>query len=239
MTKPTVRPALLWLLFLTSCNTLPIQNAQEQAEQTFKKDLVVRVDDTTYIGTGVLPNKLGYKITIKPKEKIDRLILQTCHRDETVDKPRTGWMNNEYTFNFIAQGGIENMGSCPIEIAALNKNTKNQFAYFDIQDIRKEISLKAHVKCNGTYKEFTGVGVCQSAEGLTQQVFFKEPVLVEGVGEKCAGFRTTDGFYYEWEMKRDKCIYYFVAKTKHQNGSRLAFRLNAIGYTSVPIPLTD
>lgn len=230
--------SILTLGFGVGCSILQTQSANEMASKTFRKDLKFEIDGKTYSGVAVLPRKPTYEIIFHPETKIERFIIQTCHRDATIDKPKTGWFSNKFTYKFTPQPGIEDSMSCPLEIAALDLNqTKNGFAFIEFQDQRPEISLKANIKCNGDYNLETGVGVCQSAAGLLQQVFFSEKVLLEGVTGECEGPESNDGFFWNWIMKDEKCVYYFVARTKHKNGKRLAFRLNAIGFNSVPVRL--
>lgn len=228
---------LIFLLYYQfGCSILEVKKAEEMASKTFRKDLKFEVDGKVYTGTAVLPRKTVYEITFYPETSIDRYIFQTCHRDDTIDKPKTGWFSNKYVYKFLPQTGIEDSRACALEVAALEKKqNKNGFAYIEFKDLRPEISLKGYLKCNGNYTIDDGVGVCQSAAGLRQEIFFQQKVLLEGVDENCKSPESEDGFFWSWNMKDNKCVYYFVAKEKHKNGKRLAYRLNAIGFTFVPV----
>jgi len=224
------------MLAIVSCSTFTVRDPQKEAEQTYRKDLKVKVDGKLYDGIGVLPRKPFYDITIYPEGKIDRLIIQNCHRDMTTDKPKTGWFSNEYTFRLMPVPGLEDNRSCPIEIASLEeKKTRNGFAFLDFQDVREEISLQGYLKCSGEYSIPKGVGICQAASGLRQSVFFQSQTILEGVEGDCDVMESKDGFLWEWNMQPGKCTYYFVARQKAKNGKRIAFRLNALGYTSIPV----
>jgi hypothetical protein len=224
------------LAFCASCSTYTVKDPQKLAEETYRKDLKLEIDGKTYEGTAVLTRKTSYELTIFPEGKMDRLIIQNCHRDMTTDKPKTGWFSNKHTFRFMPIPGMEDNRSCPLEIASLEeKKTRNGFAYIDFQDSREEISLRAYMKCNGEYSTPQGVGICQAASGLRQSVFFQSQTLLEGVEGECDVMESKDGFFWEWNATPGKCIYYFVAREKHKNGKRLAFRLNALGYTSIPV----
>lgn len=236
----TLRLILIGLavFFSLSCQTFDVPNPQKEAEQVYRKDLEIEVDGKTYYGVGVLPRKSNYKITIHPEGNIDRLIIQSCNREIVADKPEVkGWFNHSYSFTYWPLVGLEDNRTCPIEIASLEeKKTRNGFGYLDFRDARPEISLRSSIKCNGEYQNLEeGVGICQAPSGLRQQIFFQTQVLLEAVEPKeCDVMESKDGFFWEWNMAPRKCIYYFVARQKHANGNRLAFRLNALGFTVVP-----
>lgn len=220
--------------FQLGCNLIPIKDPQKEAEQIYKKDLQFIVDGVKYSGVAVLPFKSSYNITVIPEEKADRIIIQSCHRDITVDRPKSGWFNTKYSFVYSPIIGIEDNRNCALEIASLTKKQENAFAYIDIRDSRKEVSLKANMKCNGEYLDTEGVSVCQSAAGLRQGISFREKVLLEGVDFKCNVLETKDLYFWEWNMVPDKCVYYFVSNKKNEEGKRIIHRLNALGFTSSP-----
>lgn len=228
--------ALITVLF-SGCATYPVSDPQKEAEQTYRKDLRFKADGKEYEGVAVLPRKTAYEITLFPEGNIDRLIIQSCNREIIADKPKTdGWFNKSFMFKFLPLPGMEDNRTCPIEIASLEeKKTRNGFAYIDFQDVREEISLQGHLKCNGEYSTPKGVGICQAAAGLRQSVFFQTQTLLESVDGDCDIMESDDGYFWEWNMPRGKCIYYFVGRERHKNGKRLAFRLNSLGYTVVPV----
>ena len=233
---------------MSSCSflpTYPLMDVNKASQETYRKDLRVTVDGVEYRGLGVLPRKAKYQIKINPIGQINRLVIQTCHRDNTQDPPfdpktKKAWFSNTIEFSYWPERGIEDNRTCPIEIAALEEQKiRNGYAYFDSIDYREEISLPAHLRCNGEYDNpkllQPGVGICQTAAGLTQQIFFNTEVILEKVSKECDVMKSKDGFRWEWEAAKDKCVYYFVSNLKHKNGKRLAFRLNSIGFTAIPI----
>lgn len=220
-------------------------DVNKASQETFRKDLPVEIEGVKYKGVGVLPRKALYHFKIIPPGKVDRLIVQSCHADRTQDPPldpktKTSWFSNTIEFDYTVARGIEDNRVCAIEIASLEEQKlRNGYAYFDSIDYREEISLPAHLRCNGEYDNpkllQPGVGVCQTAAGLTQQIFFNTEVVLEKVNPECDVMKSKDGFMWEWDAPKDKCIYYFVSNLKHKNGKRLAFRLNSIGFTSIPV----
>lgn len=228
--------ALVFLL--AGCSLTPVVDTQKQAEQTYRKDMLVKVNDKEYPGVGVLPVSSFYKITVYPKEKISRLIVQNCHREFVIDKPKTGWFKTEYTFSIAPLTDVETNKLCQLEIAALNENTKNSFAFFEFDDTRPEVSLQSFLKCNGAYTvSNAGVSLCQSAEGLEQQIFFQERVMIGEIPSNCNEPKSEDGIFWSFVPNKSKCSYYFVARTKHKNGKRLMHRLTTLGYSAIPYPM--
>lgn len=229
---------IILLVLLLGCALTPPIDVKKQSEETYRKDMKVNVDGKDYVGTGVLPVKQTYKFTLYPKEKIDRLIVQNCHREFVIDKPKTGWFKNDYTFNFDPLPDVETNKLCQIEIAALNQNTRNSFAFFEFDDTRPEISLQAFVKCNGIYDvSRAGVSLCQSADGLKQQIFFQEKVLLGDLDPGCNAPETDDYFFWTFVPNKKKCSYYFVSRKLAKNGKRIAHRLTTVGYSSIPYPM--
>lgn len=220
--------------FNLGCSLLEVKDPQKQAEQIYKKDLALIIDGQKYSGVAVLPLKPSYNITVLPEEKADRLIIQSCHRDITIDKPKSGWFSSKYTFTYDPIIGVEDNRNCALEIASLTAKTENAFAYIDFRDSRPEISLPSSLKCNGQYSSSDGVSICQSAAGLRQSISFQDKTLIDGVDLKCNVMETKDRYTYEWNMVPDKCIYYFVSNKKNVAGKRIIHRLNALGFTSSP-----
>lgn len=229
---------IIFMIFslLTGCSLMQVQDAQKMAEQTYRKYLKFKVDGKEYFGVAVLPRKSSYEIKFFPETKITTYLIQTCHRDEPIDKPKTGWFSNEFEYRFLPQAGIEDQGACPLEVAALEESQKKDgFAFIEFRDVRGEISLDGNLRCNGVFEKVQGTAICQSAEGLIQEIFFNQKVLIEKAGNSCPNPESEDGFFWRLKMPKDKCSYYFTAREKHKNGERLSLRLTTIGYTASKI----
>lgn len=226
--------ALMIVVIFSGCSMLPVKSPEEMAKHTYRKELVFEVDGKKYAGIGVLPHKAFYDITFFPEAKVDSYIIQTCHRDVLIRKPKTGWFSNKYTYRYQPQVGLETKSTCALEVAALNESQKNEgFAFITYQDERPEISLKANMRCNGLFSNEQGVAICQTAAGLLQQVFFMQQVLIENVGGPCEMPTSDDGFFWNLKVSKDECTYFFTGREKHKNGKRLSFGLTTIGYTSI------
>lgn len=227
--------ALILGPFFIGCSSVPVDDPKKMAEQVYKKDLKVIIDGVTYQGLGVLPVKSSYEIVIAPEVKCQRITIQTKNRDVNLDEPKTGWLSNKVTYRYTPLLSAETDDNSSLEISCTNDKKKNAFAYLVFQDSRPEISLRAHMRCNGEYSTPSGVGVCQTAVGLRQEIFFQSRVVAEDIGDGCDFVKTKDGYFWEWIAIPGECEVDFTSATeRHANGKRLSFRLTAIGYTAIP-----
>jgi hypothetical protein len=225
-----------FFLMLSSCSSIVLPEKPETAGITFKHDLIVEVNGSKFKGIGVVPRHSQYTVKITPDEKIDRLIWQTCHQDDVIDKPKTGWFNKSYEFVLKDVPGVVDVTSCSLELISMNEaHRQNAFATIEFLDTRPEVSLPALLKCSGVMTNYSqGVSICQSSAGLVQQITFSEPVVNEGADGTCNVMNSKDRLVYTFFMPKGKCTYYFVAKTK-LGEKRLLHRLQTIGYTDVPL----
>jgi hypothetical protein len=229
-------------LCLTSCGTLPLPTpaTTEPApskQDVYKLDLQVKINGKDFSGIGVVPQAPAYEIVVYPQDKIDRIIWQTCNREEVVDRPNTGWFNKSYRFSFTPLSPIEDEKACALQITVLTEKTNRVgMALFAFTDKRVEVNVPATVRCNGRSDQYPGgVSVCQSAAGLTQQIEFRDPVINAGVKGACNVMKTDNEKVYTFEMPLDKCTYYFVAQDKASNGKRRVHRLETAGYNFIPV----
>lgn len=227
----------IFLIGSTGCLSMPpIKNPEKEAKETYFKDLKFKVFDKVYHGIATIERKPVYDIYLYPTDEISRIIIQTCNRERVIDKPKSkSWLKEEYKYTYIPVQGIEDNRSCPVQIATLDSNLGNlQFAYIEFEDSRPEISIEAFLRCNGEYSKVEGVGVCQSAAGLRQGLFFQERMIVKSSDPECDVMETEDGFFYEYTTPPHKCVYYFVASAiEPKTRKRLAYRHNSIGYTKI------
>lgn len=221
-------------LLLVGCSIMQVQKASDLASKTYRKSLKFEVDEKTYEGIAVLPLKSCYDFTLIPEDKMSFYIFQTPHRDEPMEKPKTGWFSNKVKYRYCPQVGIEDQGYSPLEIAALNDKQKfDSFAFIMFRDVRPEISLKANLKCNGKFKAVEGTSICQTAAGLLQEITFNQVVLTSEPNGHCAKPESKDGIFWKIKVSEGECPYYFTAREKHKNGKRLSHLLTTIGYTAL------
>lgn len=222
---------------LTAGCSSPQKLYTPNVNETYKRDLPVEINGVEFIGVGVAPAANTYKVKVTPPGKIDRIMWRTCNREEVVDKPDLGWGKSKYEFDVTLIEGLEDMAACGLSITVLEeKKRRNGFAFIEFQDKRPEISLHANLSCNGRVVQNKGVSICQSSEGLYQQIEFGTAVVQKGSSEQCDVMKPLDETEkkFRFIMPAGECTYYFVAKERAPNGKRYSHRLSTIGYTDVP-----
>lgn len=228
----------LLFLFLTGCSLFQYKELyQPNANDFYRHDLKVKVNGVDFIGVGVAALSTSYKISVYPEGKINRIMWRTCNREEVVDEPSNGWFSSKYEFELKPVSGLEDITSCGLQITVLEeKKRRNGFAFIDFQDKRVETSIPSILICNGVTRTYSGVSVCQSAQGLYQQISFTTPVVQRGSSLECDVMKPLNGDekVYRFSVAKGECSYYFVAKDKAPNGKRYIHRLTTIGYTDVP-----
>ena len=239
-----MRATLAWTLLIlalvafSGCSTVEpeIPNATVLYQHTLK----VKINDQTIKGFGVAPRAQAYRVKVYPEGKIDRIMIRTCHRELTFDKPdRTFWdilkQDNTFTTDVYRNQEIEDVAACAMEIDVFEERKKRSgFAVVDFLDARPEVSLPVLVKCNGEAIRYdNGVSVCQSAAGLTQEFVFGEPVIVDS-GDCPGVFSTEIKKQWLFQMPSGKCTFYFASERQHANGKRIKARVNTLGYSQVP-----
>lgn len=226
------------LFLLAGCSTLQAKSLYVPTlTETYRHDLVLKINGDKFVGTGVAKLASSYKIEVIPEGKIDRIIWRTCNREEVVDKPGgTWWGYQGYSFDLKPAIGLEDVTACGLQVIVLEeKKRRNGFAFVDFQDARSEMDVEAIMTCNGVTRESKGVEVCQSASGLYQQIKFNTKVVQAGVSGQCNVMKPFDGdeSFYRFTMPTGECSYYFVAQEKAVNGKRRIFRLSTLGYSDV------
>lgn len=234
---------IIFLLFLifSACSTAPLPDYTQNLDQkTFKHDLLVEINGVRFRGTGVVKKANVYDITVYPTEKIDRIIYQTCHQEQVIDQPPTGWISGKFNFEIKDVPGVSDVNSCSLQIIAMNEDKRvNMFALIEFQDERPEISLPAILKCNGETKSYSnGVSICQSAFNLVEQISFSEPVVQKGASPMCDVMKSKDDMVFTYFMPKGSCTYYFSSQRK-LNGKRISHRLQTLGYSEVPVSGVD
>lgn len=238
-----MKMSLILFLFLTCCvSAEKVDSLKESERKSFLYDLKFKVNDFWFVGFA-LPQKTidsKYRILIEPPgDKIDRLIITTCHRQDVIDKPgNLGWLRTGVLYDYSNDGEIEKKRTCPMHIYALEEKTRRVgFGFIDFQDNRPEYDLSMQSNCNGKTQYFIGRGFCQSAENLTQSFIFPERVIVSPLSQRpeCLIFDSSPKEKFEFKMPQGFCTYQFVSKRKHANGERMKLRVFTYGVNEVPV----
>lgn len=153
---------------LSSCSAI---KQEMNADQYYRRTLKLTVNGQKFSGVGVVKRADAYSIAIESEDDMDFMRITTCHRD--IDKEDLG---DSYAINLIPMRGLDDKGSCPIQVEAFNKDGKHAWGFLAVED--EDSILPATVICNGTSKQSGGTSVCQSLAGLTQELSFSEAVEV-------------------------------------------------------------
>lgn len=242
--------AVVSTAFLLGCSTigslfsyskLPDINEND----TYKHELQVDVNGTRINGVGVTKLSNSYVVRVYPPGNVDRLSWRTCSKEEIIDKPLVqnskSWVfgsgYNYVDFNYTPAFGLDDVNSCALKIEVYEeKKRRNGMALIEFESANEEVSLIADLLCNGEFTQIRGVGACQSAAGLYQQISFPVPVVQRGARPECDVMKAIDKSetVYRFVMAPSECAYTFVAQGKAPNGKRFETHLTTNGYTAVP-----
>ena len=171
-----------------------------------------------FCGVGVLPNEASYKLKVVSHGKLNFFSLMTCHEEDTSENPDRGIFkrNGEVKINY--KPTLERGMACPLYVSAYNKKQRHAWGILAFEHPRYQ--LQALLQCNGFAYMANGVSICQSREGLIQEITFSEPVKrvrpVEGAGDRkkpCPELTLKNGSTdttFLFEIPGRECIYGFI-----------------------------
>lgn len=186
----------------------------------YKRDMKINMDGTTGDGVLVVPSLKRHNFVAYAKSEMSLYTFTTCHREVALEN-----MPKEVGGYFVPAVGLEDTGSCPVEIGGYDKKGgRHSWAFIDFQT--PESTLPARLKCNGESVETTGVSVCQSRAGLIQRIEFAKEVVT--ATSACGKLTSVDGKVFEFPLVKGQCVYAFKEKE-----SGKFHRLTALGYESI------
>lgn len=204
-------------VLLTGCASLPQQKLNPETE--YRHDLKFKVNKvSTAEGHIVASSSDKYLIEIEAPGTIDALTLTSCHRHIFIEKN----VDNKYSYQYVPAKNIEDIGSCPILLSALNKEGKNAFGFIELNNVAN--FTNANVKCNGLQTWYKGVSTCQTKVGLHLEISFDEKV---NTVTNCP-IDTKSGTVFKIKASRGKCLYLFKVENKD-----LWHRFTTIGYEDI------
>ena len=129
-------------------------------------------------GVVVFPKRDSYDFHVKSKGDLEYFFVSNCHRyhaytdasnvTKTIFKIK---QKNEIKLQYIPTD-LE-LGSCPLEFAAFDKNVWSKGKVFFKRDY---LQLEATIECDGEQYDGKGVTACSAKNGTTQRISFKEDV---------------------------------------------------------------
>lgn len=220
---------LVLALLLTSCATV---NQPMNPSVFYRREMKIKVNDYEGTGTLVVPKADKYFMSIEANGDLDLFTLTTCHREEAIENASNSGMlrsDRKRSFTFRPVSGVETKGPCPMQMAGYEQDkARHSWGLVDFES--EESTLPAIVRCNGKEYQSRGVTVCQSRQGLIQQIQFPVPVLTSQKAS-CPPPKSTDGKLFQFEMPGKECFFVFM---EAGTSSRI-HRLTTVGYESILI----
>jgi len=220
---------MLLLISMFGCSSSQAQPTTTPMP-VFKYDLRGTVNGTSFDGVGVIPYSSVYTFRVESRVDVDLLSITSCHRDFSVESAiNVGWFKSKrgYEYKFVPSEGIENIGSCLVRLAALNKSDGlNAWGIVDFETPGE--TLPATSYCNGRQDKTGGVSICQTRAGLTQRLVFEVPVKTSSYSAKCS-MKSVDAKTWEYELSAGECVIAF----QEIGGAKRIHRHTTVAFTDI------
>jgi len=232
--------ALLMGALISGCSTSVPQRLDPDVY--YKRDMTIDMNGFKGHGTLVVPMAKNYKIEVKAKGDLDLFTFNTCHREWTKEEAfsKGGWFHREkrkFRIEYKPIEGLETGLACPAQFGGFEREGgRHSWAHVDFED--DGATLPALVSCNGQRYNSRGVTVCQSKNGLIQEIKFPVKVVNSKITTKAQGGLVCpvlsigkDGMTVRYKMPRRECVYRFG----ELGGEKRMHRLTTIGYEKILI----
>lgn len=197
---------LIASLFILSCSPNPLIRQDLKIERRYKRDIGLSVNSLNGVGVLVAPKDRFYTIKVKATDKMDALLIQTCHREILIEN-----LSKDYQFAYFQSEGVEDVGSCPMFISSITKDRERialgMVDFFSGQD------LKATLNCSGETIQSQGVSICQAPATLWQEITFEENVKYIEPDGKCLTQIKSDGKKIKYRMPNADCVIVFKGES--------------------------
>lgn len=231
------------LSILSSCSTLAAENQDLKTDKFYKRDMLVTINGITHEGVAVAPKASKYDFHIEARGDLDMFLMSSCHKEEqkekawnvkkTVRSGLFGWgkkkidLKREVKFAYYPNS-LERDGDCTMELGGFeNRKGRHSWAFIDFES--DKYKLPASMNCNGRFIKSNGTTVCQSREGLIQDIRFSEEVLAADNNE--CGITSKKDTKFEFALPKGKCTIIFASTKKPHKFHKLTL----LGYESILI----
>ena len=202
--------SLLLFIMLTSC-----QSVLNDANSHYRKTLQVGLVSSPKNGFTVLPKSDHYDLQFGSTQHPEMIRITNCHRDIFLVRK----LGKNVRYSYTPAKGIEDSGSCIMQILSLDDKGRHQFGAIDFAD---DETLPAKIYCNAEMRESSGVSVCQAKTSTLQVLEFDEPVKILAA-DGCKHPTSRDRKLFKYVMSPGYCIFLFS-----RNGER--HRHTSFGY---------
>lgn len=206
----------LFLILLSACAHDKILDASKN----YRKTLNFSVNNEYASGTHSAKKKNSYHIEISTAQKPNLVKITSCHQEKVFIKP-----GKDLEFTYRPNLDIEaNNLPCIIEISVLEESGKNQWGLIDFQLDSEQLTAK--ISCSGIVTNTKGSYICQSREGLIQEVEFDKEVSAL-TSEECNKIESEDRKKFFYQTSEGMCFYLFA------DNSGQMYRLITFGYNDM------
>ena len=196
----------------------------------YRRDMEINVNGIAGKGVVVAPQANTYEIEVKSSGKLDLFTFSTCHREIIKESAGGGIFGNKKKtkFSYSPVKGLETGQSC-VAIFGGYERVKGRHSWGIVDFEGPDANLPAVIRCNGSEYNSRGVAICQSREGLYQEIEFVNEVITSDKA-KCKGLTTKDNKKFRYKTQARNCVYRFMEKA-----SGKMHRLTTIGYQEILI----
>lgn len=213
----SIMVALSWL---TGCASV----SQPADPNTFyRREFRIKAAGREGVGNLVLPKQASYQIELSTGGEMDLFTFTTCHREDP--KERAG---DRVDYTFTPAPGIEDQGGCPAVLGGFEqKKGRHAWGFIDFET--DDVSLPAALRCNGRVIAANGVSICESAEGLLQEISFPVAVRVSPASVTCDLPKPHEGTTFRYPIPKGECVFAFMELTAPYR----VHRHNTYGYQKI------
>lgn len=242
-------------LFLSGCSAIPgffntifgsaVEKSTRSPIYVYRADLRFQVDGVVFDGVGATLVEGPKDIEVWSEINLDRVEVETCSRQDVCqikagalacdkrdsDNPQgkfeidTGWFGDagKHMIYHYVPSPKEVSESCPLHIKVYDKKVLASWAFLAF---RNGEDLPATFSCNGVGWKFSGHSVCQTKQGLIEQIQFAMSPDDYDVDKECTMTKMPDGRTFEIRPALGLCTGKFYYQG-HWHG------MDVIGYDEV------
>lgn len=228
--RTLIASSIITLLSACGCvRVLPLgdspQGSASSLENVIQATIRVSANNETIDGVGVLPLTSVTKLVFEFPHPAKFLMLRTRHRQETFSFKDA---RERFIWRYFPRTWVERHPDelSPLEVIAVDEKARETRA---LVVWSQQNGLAGELGCNGESRKVDGVSVCQSYQGLVQEILFRERTRVEVGRNDCDVWSMDRGYGYRWHYRiaRGICVMEFTS----EKDTRRTHRHISRGYT--------
>lgn len=205
----------------SSVAPVSVTNPDLLKDKAARASMAFTIDNVAYVGTATVDRKPLHNFVFTLPPDTIKLMITSCAREDIFIEPN--W-KRPFPYEYRPVPNLEDSESCFLTATAITVKGVTHVGFTDFRGLE---GLSANIACNGRLTFTRGVLFCQSREGLTQLISFKEPVAHAGQA-LCPDLKPgLQENAFELQIGKNFCAYKFMNKSKD------IFRLTTFGYSMV------